>query len=57
MASCQMCAKSNQVGNSISHAQNKNKRRIKANIQKVTFLNNDQPKTMRVCTQCMKKIV
>jgi len=57
MASCQICAKSKQVGNSVSHSQRKNKRKVKPNIQKVTFLSGNQLQKMQACARCLKNII
>ena len=43
------------VGNNVSHAKNKTKRRWLPNLQKIKVrLQNGTVKYMRVCTQCIK---
>jgi len=51
---CEICGKSPQVGNNVSHAHNLNKRRFNPNLQRVRALQGKQVKKMVVCTQCIK---
>jgi large subunit ribosomal protein L28 len=52
---CEICGKSPQVGNNVSHANNKTKRRFKPNLQKVrTQLSSGEVKRILVCTRCIR---
>lgn len=55
MAKCEITGKRHRVGNNVSHANNKTKRRFKANIQKVKIV--DETGTTRrayVSTKALK---
>lgn len=51
---CEICGKRPMVGNNVSHARNRTKRRWIPNLQKVKCLHNGQVKRIRVCTKCLK---
>ena len=52
---CQICGKSPNNGNRVSHANNKTKRRWMPNLQTVRVLQaNGTRRKMRVCTQCIR---
>lgn len=51
---CEICGKAPSFGNSVSHANNKTRRRWNPNIQKVKILVNNAPKSAKVCTRCIK---
>ncbi len=51
---CEICGKKPQVGNNVSHARNRTKRRWYPNLQKVKCVQNGQVKRIRVCTKCLK---
>jgi len=52
---CAICGKKPQVGNNVSHAHNKSKRRFMPNLQKVRVqLPSGGVKKMSVCTQCIR---
>lgn len=52
---CEICGKGPQVGNNVSHANNKTKRRFMPNLQSVRAqLKNGQVKKIRVCTSCIR---
>ena len=51
---CEICGKTPQVGNNVSHAHNLNKRRFNPNLQRVRAMKGKQVKKMIVCTQCIK---
>ncbi len=52
---CVICGKKPQVGNHVSHAHNKTKRRFMPNLQKVRVqLASGEVKKMSVCTQCIR---
>jgi large subunit ribosomal protein L28 len=51
---CEICGKKPSTGHSVSHAQNRTKRRWNPNLQNVRTKINGTPKRMRVCTSCLK---
>jgi large subunit ribosomal protein L28 len=52
---CAICGKKPQVGNNVSHAHNKSKRRFMPNLQRVRVqLASGEVKKMSVCTQCIR---
>ncbi|MDY7001687.1 MAG: 50S ribosomal protein L28 [Thermodesulfobacteriota bacterium] len=52
---CDVCGKKPQVGNNVSHAHNKTKRRFNPNLQKVRVqLDSGQVKKLFVCTRCLR---
>ena len=51
---CAVCAKGPVTGNSVSHANNRTKRRWYPNLQTVRVMVDGAPKRIRVCTQCLK---
>ncbi len=51
---CEICGKKPLVGNKVSHAHNKNKRRWYPNLQKVRAVRDGQTKRIRACTSCIK---
>ncbi len=52
---CEICGKSPSVGNNVSHANNKTKRRFKPNLQKVrTQMPTGQVKKVTVCSRCLR---
>lgn len=51
---CEICGKTQQVGNNVSHAHNVTKRRFSPNIQKVRAYHNGRVKKIYVCTKCIK---
>ncbi|MEK7702828.1 MAG: 50S ribosomal protein L28 [Nitrospirota bacterium] len=51
---CKLCGKSHQVGNKVSHAHNKSKRRFEPNLQSVRALIGNVVKRLRVCTTCIR---
>lgn len=53
-AACIICGKSPQVGNKVSHANNKTKRRWLPNLQRVRLVLNGTPTTGAVCVQCIR---
>ena len=54
MASCYVCGKERVVGNNVSHANNKTKRVIKPNLQKMRIMTNKGVKRQYVCTRCLR---
>ena len=51
---CDLCGKAPLVGNQVSHANNKTKKRTLPNLQRVRALVNGSHRHLRVCTRCLK---
>ena len=51
---CYSCGKGPAVGNNVSHANNKTKRRWLPNLQRVRVIEDGQVKHVRVCSRCIK---
>lgn len=51
---CEICGKKPMVGNHVSHAHNKRKRRFMPNLQKIRVQTPEGVKRMRVCTSCIQ---
>ena len=51
---CDICGKGPLVGNNISHANNKTKKRSLPNLQSIRANLNGSIKRVRVCTRCLK---
>lgn len=52
---CEVCGKKPQVGNNVSHANNKSKRRFKPNLQKVRIQTPaGEVKKISICTRCLR---
>ena len=51
---CNVCGKRPLVGNRVSHANNKTKRRTLPNLQKVRAMADGSPKRVLACTRCIK---
>ncbi len=54
MAKCIVCGKGPRTGNSVSHANNRTKRRWLPNIQQVHVLWEGRKQRVPVCTQCLR---
>ncbi|MGO9451829.1 MAG: 50S ribosomal protein L28 [Candidatus Binataceae bacterium] len=54
MKHCVICGKQPSVGNNVSHANNKTKRRWEPNLQEVRARIGDGVKRIRVCTRCIR---
>lgn len=52
--SCDICGKGALVGNNVSHANNKTKKRSLPNLQSIRANINGSIKRVRVCTRCLK---
>jgi large subunit ribosomal protein L28 len=52
---CEFCGKGALVGNNISHANNKTKKRSLPNLQRVRANVNGTSKRVRICTRCLKR--
>jgi large subunit ribosomal protein L28 len=51
---CEICGKQPSFGHSVSHAQNRTKRRWNPNLQTIRTKVDGTPKKMKVCTSCLK---
>lgn len=51
---CEVCGKKPMVGNNVSHAHNKTKRRFLPNLQKIRVQTAEGTKRMKVCTSCIQ---
>lgn len=54
MATCYVCSKKKTVGNNVSHANNKTKRIILPNIQRIKIATDSGTKKVTVCTRCIR---
>jgi large subunit ribosomal protein L28 len=54
MAMCEICGKTKQSGNNVSHSNVHTKRLFRPNIQKTTLLVNGLPKQIKACTRCIR---
>jgi large subunit ribosomal protein L28 len=59
MAACLICGKKRTVGNNVSHANNRTKRTLMPNIQRIKIVTDSGNKRSYVCTRCIrsKKVV
>ncbi len=51
---CEICGKKPEVGNNVSHANNKTKTRWLPNLQKVRANVNGTNRRVTVCTRCLR---
>jgi large subunit ribosomal protein L28 len=51
---CDVCGKGPLVGNQVSHANNKTKKRTLPNLQRVRAILDGSHRHLRVCTRCLK---
>ena len=51
---CEICGKRPLVGNNVSHANNKTKKRTLPNLQKVRASVNGRTQRILACTRCIK---
>ncbi len=51
---CYTCGRGPAVGNNVSHANNRTKRRWLPNLQTVRIVDAGQVKRVRVCSRCIK---
>ena len=55
MAKCEVCGKTRQMGNRVSHATNRTKHAFKPNVQKIRVAEkNGRVRRKYVCTRCIK---
>ncbi len=51
---CSICGKGQTSGNNVSHSNRKTKRSFKANVQKVSYVQDGKTETGYVCARCLK---
>ena len=51
---CDICGKRPLVGNNVSHANNKSRRRFLPNLKSVRAIVSGRVRKLRVCTQCIR---
>ena len=51
---CEICGKGPSVGNNVSHANNKTRRRWLPNLQRVKAKVDGTVRRLRVCTRCIR---
>jgi large subunit ribosomal protein L28 len=54
MASCSVCGKKKTIGNNVSHANNRTKRVLLPNIQRIRVVTDSGTKRAYVCTRCIR---
>jgi len=54
MAKCEICAKSTVFGHNVSHSVRRTNRSWKPNVKKVRVLEDGTPKTINVCSRCLR---
>jgi len=54
MASCSVCGKKKTIGNNVSHANNRTKRALLPNIQRIRVVTDSGTKRAYVCTRCIR---
>jgi len=54
MAKCDICSKDVKFGLRVSHSNRKTNRTWKPNVRKVKVIENNTPKSIHVCTRCLR---
>ncbi len=54
MARCEVCNKSGQSGNNVSHSKRRTRTRWMANVQKATIRVDGRPRRVKICTRCLR---
>lgn len=54
MAKCEVCNKGALFGIKVSHSHRRSNRMWKSNVKSVKVIVNGTPKTMNVCTSCLR---
>lgn len=54
MARCQVCGKGKVVGQNVSHANNRTKRKVLPNLQRMKIIHEGRPRRAYVCTRCLR---
>ena len=52
---CSICGKGQTSGNNVGHSKRRTRRTFKANVQKVSFVQDGKEQKGYVCTRCLKK--
>lgn len=53
---CNVCGKGQTTGNNVSHSNRKTRRTFKANVQKISYVENGTEKTGYVCARCIRTL-
>lgn len=53
---CNICGKGQASGNNVSHSNRKTRRTFKANVQKVSYVEDGKEVKGYVCTRCLKRL-
>ena len=53
---CTVCGKGQTSGNNVSHSKRRTRRTFKANVQKVSYVQDGKTLTGYVCARCLKKV-
>ena len=54
MARCEICLKSGQSGNNVSHSKRRTRHRWLANVHKSTIYVDGAPQRIKICTRCLR---
>jgi len=54
MARCEICLKSGQSGNNVSHSKRRTRHRWMANVHKSTIHVDGSPQRIKICTRCLR---
>ena len=54
MARCEICLKSGQSGNKVSHSKHRTKTRRYTNVQRSTIYVNGVARRVKICTRCLR---
>lgn len=54
MAKCEICSKDTVFGNNVSHSVRRTNRSWKPNVKKVRVMDEGTPKTINVCSRCLR---
>ncbi len=54
MAKCDVCSKDTVYGNNVSHSVRRTNRSWKPNVKKVRIVENGTPKSVNVCSRCLR---
>jgi large subunit ribosomal protein L28 len=54
MAVCEVCHKTGQSGNNVSHSKRRTRTRWLPNVQRATVLVDGTAKKLRICTRCLR---
>ena len=54
MARCEICLRSGQYGNNVSHSKKRTRTRSLANIQRSKIYDKDVLRQVNICTRCLR---